>query len=206
MSLLPNHKSKFDNKFEELFGVRFEDLDIGVINTLASKAPKNLLPVLSASFDVDIDGLNENEARELIKNAFEIHYYSGTFYSLNKALKALYSDVRVREWFEYKGEPYHFKLELDASKNGLSPQILKRSDELINKYKNVRSVYDGASISISAKAIAKAYSCALSGESISVDPYTVSNISQRANFGLGGTTQINEIISAPINGMKIFSR
>ncbi|WP_257638065.1 hypothetical protein [Campylobacter concisus] len=40
MSLLPNHKSKFDKKFDELFGVRFEDLDIGVINTLASKAPK----------------------------------------------------------------------------------------------------------------------------------------------------------------------
>lgn len=206
MSLLPNHKSKFDKKIDELIGLRLEGLDLGAINTLASSCPESLLPILAASFDVDIDGLSQNEARELIKNAFEIHYYSGTFYSLNKALKALYSDVRVREWFEYKGEPYHFKLELDASKNGLSPQILKRSDELINKYKNVRSVYDGASISISAKAIAKAYSCVLSGESISVDPYTVSNISQRASFGLGGTTQINEIISAPINGMKIFSR
>ena len=62
MSLLPNHKSKFDKKFDLLFGVRFEDLDIGIINTLASKAPKNLLPVLATSFDVDIDGLNENEA------------------------------------------------------------------------------------------------------------------------------------------------
>ena len=101
MSLLPNHKSKFDKKFDLLFGVRFEDLGIGVINTLASKAPKKLLPVLAASFDVDIDGLNENEARELIKNAFEIHYYSGTFYSLNKALSALYTDAKVKDWFDY---------------------------------------------------------------------------------------------------------
>jgi len=85
ITFIKESEVRFDKKFDLLFGVRFEDLDIGVINTLANKAPKNLLPVLSASFDVDIDGLSENEARELIKNAFEIHYYSGTFYSLNKA-------------------------------------------------------------------------------------------------------------------------
>ena len=206
MSLLPNHKSKFDKKFDELFGVRFEDLDIGVINTLTSKAPKNLLPVLAASFDVDIDGLNENEARELIKNAFEIHYYSGTFYSLNKALSALYADTKVKEWFEYSGLPYHFKLELDASKNGVNPQTLKRSDEIINTYKNVRSVYDGASIKATASINLKAYSCTFSGESISVDPYVISNINQRASFKAGATTQINEIISIPINTKQIFAR
>ena len=199
MSLLPNHKSKFDKKIDEFIGLRFEGLDLGAIDTLASSCPESLLPILAASFDVDIDGLSQSEARELIKNAFEIHYYSGTFYSLNKALNALYSDVRVREWFEYKGEPYHFRLELDASKNGLSPQILKRSDELINKYKNVRSVYDGASIKATASINLKAYSYTFSGESISVDPYVISNINQRANFKVGATTQVNEIISIPIN-------
>lgn len=199
MSLLPNHKSKFDKKIDEFIGLRFKGLDLGAIDTLASSCPESLLPILAASFDVDIDGLSQSEARELIKNAFEIHYYSGTFYSLNKALNALYSDVRVREWFEYKGEPYHFRLELDASKNGLSPQILKRSDELINKYKNVRSVYDGASIKAIASINLKAYSYMLSGENISVDPYVISNISQTANFKVGATTQINEIISVPIN-------
>lgn len=199
MSLLPNHKSKFDKKIDEFIGLRFEGLDLGAIDTLASSCPESLLPILAASFDVDIDGLSQSEARELIKNAFEIHYYSGTFYSLNKALNALYSDVRVREWFEYKGEPYHFRLELDASKNGLSPQILKRSDELIDKYKNVRSVYDGASIKATANINLKAYSYTFSGENISVDPYVISNISQRASFKIGATTQINEIISIPVN-------
>ena len=206
MSLLPNHKSKFDKKFDLLFGVRFENLDIGVINTLASKAPKNVLPVLAASFDVDIDGLSENEARELIKNAYEIHYYSGTFYSLNKALSALYADAKVKEWFDYAGLPYHFKLELDASKNGVSPQTLKRSDEIINTYKNVRSVYDGANIKVGIKADVKAYSYTFSGESISVDPYVISNISQRASFKVGATTQINEIISIPIDAIRVLTR
>lgn len=206
MSLLPNHKSKFDKKIDEFIGLRFEGLDLGAIDTLASSCPESLLPILAASFDVDIDGLSQSEARELIKNAFEIHYYSGTFYSLNKALNALYSDVRVREWFEYKGEPYHFKLELDASKNGVSPQTLKRSDEIINTYKNVRSVYDGASIKATASINLKAYSYTFSGENISVDPYVVSNISQRASFKVGATTQINEIISIPIDAIRVLTR
>ena len=206
MSLLPNHKSKFDKKIDLLFGVRFEDLDIGVINTLASSAPKSLLPILAASFDVDIDGLNENEARELIKNAFEIHYYSGTFYSLNKALSALYADAKVKEWFDYAGLPYHFKLELDASKNGVSLQTLKRSDEIINTYKNVRSVYDGASIKATAIVNLKAHSFAFIGEAISVDPYVVSNINQRESFKVGATTQINEIISIPIAAIRVLTR
>ena len=189
-----------------LFGVRFEGLDLGAIDTLASSCPESLLPVLAASFDVDIDGLNENEARELIKNAFEIHYYSGTFYSLNKALSALYADAKVKEWFDYAGLPYHFKLELDASKNGVSPQTLKRSDEIINTYKNVRSVYDGASIKATVSINLKAYSYTFSGESISVDPYVISNISQRASFKVGATTQINEIISIPIDATRVLTR
>ena len=199
MSLLPNHKSKFDKKIDEFIGLRFEGLDLGAIDTLASSCPESLLPILAASFDVDIDGLSQSEDRELIKNAFEIHYYSGTFYSLNKALSALYADAKVKEWFDYSGLPYHFKLELDASKNGVSPQTLKRSDEIINTYKNVRSVYDGASIKATASINLKAYSYTFSGENISVDPYVVSNISQRASFKIGATTQINEIISIPVN-------
>lgn len=63
MSLLPNHKIKLDKLLDELFGFRFENLDIGVINTLADSCPVSLLPILATSFDVDIDGLNETNAR-----------------------------------------------------------------------------------------------------------------------------------------------
>ncbi|WP_267873578.1 hypothetical protein [Campylobacter anatolicus] len=35
MSLLPNHKSKIDLSLDGLFGIRLDELDIGVINTLA---------------------------------------------------------------------------------------------------------------------------------------------------------------------------
>ncbi|MBE2985449.1 phage tail protein [Campylobacter sp. RM9344] len=97
MTLLPNHKSKFDKKFDELFGIRFDEFDIGVINTLADSCPVSLLPILAASFDVDIEGLSEIAARELIKNAFAIHYYSGTFYAVKKAVQAIDSGALIIE-------------------------------------------------------------------------------------------------------------
>lgn len=97
MSLLPSHKSKFDKKLDELFGVKFDELDIGVINTLAGICPAKLLPILAASFDVDIDGLNEITARKLVKNAFSIHRLSGTAYAVRMAVASIDSGVLVIE-------------------------------------------------------------------------------------------------------------
>lgn len=97
MSLLPNHKSKFDKLLDELFGLRLGGLDIGVINTLADSCPASLLPILAASFDVNIDELNETNARWLIKNAFKIHFYSGSFYAVKKAVQGVDSGAIIIE-------------------------------------------------------------------------------------------------------------
>ena len=97
MNLLPNHKSKFDKKFDELFGVRLDNLDLGAINVLADSCPASLLPILAQSYDVDIEGLGETAARELIRNAFEIHFYSGTFYAVKKAVSAYDKDALIIE-------------------------------------------------------------------------------------------------------------
>ncbi|MBR8466546.1 phage tail protein I, partial [Campylobacter sp. faydin G-140] len=118
MSLLPKHKSKFDKKLDDFFGIKLDGLDISVINTLADTCPAQLLPILATSFDVDIDGLSQSLARELLHNAFKIHYYSGTFYALNKALKTFLNKCEVKEWFSYNAQPYHFKLIFKVSNTG----------------------------------------------------------------------------------------
>ena len=143
MTMLPGHKSKFDKKFDEFFDVRLNELDLGSINILATSCPTPLLPILADSFDVDIDGLGEDSARKLIKNAFEIHYYSGTLYSLNKALRSFYADIRILEWFSYDGEPYCFKVEIDLKDDGTDETRYKKLDTVVQRYKNVRSVFKG---------------------------------------------------------------
>lgn len=141
MSLLPKHKSKFDKKFDELFDIRLFSLDISLIDTLAKTCPRQLLPILAISFDVDIDGLDEKKARELIVNAFKAHYYSGTLYILQKALKTHFKSSEVREWFSYGGKPYFFKINgIDITNSGLNKKSLISLDETIKEYKNVRSI------------------------------------------------------------------
>lgn len=114
MNLLPNHKSKFDKKFDELFGVRLDNLDLGAINILADSCPASLLPILAQSYDVDIEGLGETGARGLIKEAFKIHYYSGTFYAVKKAVHAIDSGAIIVEG--NLGQKYNGSIKHDRSR------------------------------------------------------------------------------------------
>lgn len=160
---------------------------------------------LAHQFDTEPKSLSIEETKELLKTPLKTYFFEGTSESLETGLKAYYSGASTKQWIEYGGEPYHFKLILDASK-GLSKEQVAKTDKLIKTYKNVRSVYDGANIKVGIKADVKAYSYAISGENVSVYPYVVSNINEHAHFKFGATTQINEIISIPINTKQIFAR
>lgn len=162
-------------------------------------------PYLAHQFDTEPKSLSIDETKELLKAPLKTYFFEGTSESLETGLKAYYGGASTKQWSEYGGEPYHFKLILDASK-GLSKEQVAKTDKLIKTYKNVRSVYDGANIKVGIKADVKAYSYAISGENISVYPYVVSNINEHAHFKFGATTQINEIISIPINTKQIFAR
>ena len=177
MSLLPSHKSKFDKKLDEFFKAELEGLDISLINTMALSCHPNLVPLLAKSFDIDISGLSTKSARSLMQNAFSIHYYLGTVYGLKKALKSLDMDIAVTEWYEYGGKPYHFKASINASKTGINFSDLKRLDEIINEYKNVRSICQSVEISQSIEVMQKSKSAFISGEEIEILPYQITNLS-----------------------------
>lgn len=114
MSILPNGKPKFDKKLDDLFGLSLAGLDIGVINILADSCPASLLGILADSLDVNIEGLSETVARLLIKEAFKIHYYSGTFYTVKKAVNAIDSGAIIVEG--NLGQKYDGSIKHDRSR------------------------------------------------------------------------------------------
>ena len=114
MSILPSGKPKFDKKLDDLFGLSLAGLDIGVINILADSCPASLLGILADSLDVNIDELNETGARLLIKEAFKIHYYSGTFYAVKKAVNAIDSGAIIVEG--NLGQKYDGSIKYDRSR------------------------------------------------------------------------------------------
>lgn len=66
----------------------------------------------------------------------------GTKAAVERAISAIYPNTQVLEWFEYGGEPYHFKLHIDISKESGDKDKPLRVLERVNFYKNLRSHLD----------------------------------------------------------------
>jgi len=173
-SLLPNHKPIFDKKLDLFFENRLGSFDLSLINTLPLKCHKKLLPILANSFDINIDCLNEKEARELIH--FNLHLYKGTAYSLSRALNILFKDTKVIEWFTYGGKPYYFKVEVKADKTPIRKEFYTRLGKAINEYKNVRSVLEKIVVTTKTDLAKKYATASLSGESIKVEPLLIKEL------------------------------
>ena len=146
---------------------------------------------LAFMFDVEPKSSSLEETKELLKEPIKTYFNEGTFYSLNKALKAFYSECEIKEWHEYGGEPYRFKLILEASKKGISEASLKKTTDMIEVYKNVRSVYDGSVIKIASSTNIYAGVALSSGATICVDPFSPRDIdtSQSAYFACALKTE-----------------
>jgi len=83
------------------------------------------------------------DKRRLIKSAIELHRYKGTPYAIKKVLEALGLSGDIKEWFEYGGEPYKFKVYISSIP---SEELWERLIHLINEYKNERSWLDAIGI------------------------------------------------------------
>lgn len=150
---------------------------------------------LAFMFDIEPKSRNLDETKELLKEPFKVYFNEATFNALDMALKDFYATTNVKEWHEYGGAPYHFKLELEASHQGINQDSLKKTDEIVSTYKNVRSVYDGVSIKIATKTNAHAGSYLMQGETISVMPYVLRELETKAKFYHANTFKTHEIIN-----------
>lgn len=112
-------------------------------------------PVLDAlAYDLnvpwyDYEGDIESK-RNTIRECMQIHQFKGTKYAVQTALESVYEQVQVREWFEYGGEPYHFKVTIYDS--GSDAERRRRVLAKIKYYKNLRSVLEATEFIIAAKA------------------------------------------------------
>ncbi len=89
------------------------------------------------------------EKRNLIKRAIELHRYKGTPYAIKEVLKALGLEGNIKEWFEYGGEPYHFRVEVYSKNKFIDRETEEKLLKLIEEYKNVRSRLEKVSIGYS---------------------------------------------------------
>lgn len=85
------------------------------------------------------DGADIISKRNVLKNYENVLAIAGTPDAVKYAVKDLFGDVEIIEWPEYGGQPYHFKMIVNAK---LTEDNTKRFTAAIDKMKNVRSIID----------------------------------------------------------------
>lgn len=81
--------------------------------------------------------------RQLIAGSLLLHRRRGTPWAVRTALEtALRLPTVIRQWWEYEGRPYFFRVRLDVSDAGLDETGVTDAMRLIFDYKNARSWLD----------------------------------------------------------------
>ncbi|EAK5011017.1 phage tail protein I [Campylobacter coli] len=170
-TLILNHHPKQSKAIDLSAEARFEDLKIESITNLAMRCDERLLPVLANAYNVSIDGLEEKEARKLISKALLLDRYNGTTWAIKEALSAVFPTAVVKEWFNYGGKPYFFKVKVSTTNVSFDERTLNTLERLIKDFKNVRSVLEAIEIEIESKNDSFNASAELSGEAIEILPF-----------------------------------
>ena len=141
MSLLPPNQPINDQKLALFLTDNLECLT-EYLTTLPDEANKEVLEHLAVIFDVDIAGLNEDEAREYIKSAIDIHKHKGTVYAVKKAINVVFEKAELKEWFDKGLTAGLFDVEVTLKADPTAIYTTKKfqtAKTLINDAKNVRS-------------------------------------------------------------------
>ncbi|ECF6053643.1 phage tail protein I [Salmonella enterica subsp. salamae] len=186
-----------DERFSILANIaaeRFAQLDMTTLLVyLVDIVDASALPSLAEQFHVQgLEGWlfasNEQEKRELIKQAIELHKYKGTVWAVRRVLEILSLPGAITEWFEYGGKAYFFKVDIELVNQEMDENLFNNLVELIHEYKNVRSKLEALIVWIINQSAIPIIGCALyGGELTTVLPFQILEVQQTKPiyFGTG---------------------
>lgn len=85
-------------------------------------------------------GISLQAKREMIQSSLLLHRRNGTPWAVRHALETLLRvPATLKEWFNYGGKPYFFRVRLDVSGVFVDVRWLQSAFQIVMDYKNVRS-------------------------------------------------------------------
>lgn len=121
--------------------------EIGLLSIYAriDELPEDLLDILARDFKIDWwdPDYTLEEKRRTFKSSWYVHKHMGTKAAVETAIRAIYPFTTVEEWFEYGGEPYRFRLNINITSDSGDKARQKRVLDRLNFYKSLRSHNDG---------------------------------------------------------------
>ena len=129
----------------EVLAVRPAEIERLRIYPAIDTLDEPLLDILAHDFKVDWwdPEYSLEEKRRTLKDSWRVHRLLGTRAAVEMAISAIYPHTQVLEWFEYGGEPYHFRLDINITNDSIDSAKQRRVLERLNFYKSLRSHNDG---------------------------------------------------------------
>ena len=118
----------------EALAARLAEIDRVRIISNIDALDETVLDILARDFKVDWYDPNYSleEKRRTVKSSWRVHKTLGTKAAVETAIRAIYPLTTVEEWFEYGGEPYHFRLNIDITSDSGDRARQKRVLERLN--------------------------------------------------------------------------
>ncbi|MDT3416182.1 phage tail P2-like protein [Brevibacillus aydinogluensis] len=88
-----------------------------VLLATLDQQPEEVVDLLAWQFHVDFyePDLPLEKKRALVREAFPWHRRKGTPWTVEQVVSIVFPGAKVAEWFEYGGEPYHFRVETEGT-------------------------------------------------------------------------------------------
>lgn len=118
---------------------------LNIIYARIDELEDEMLDILGYDLHVDWydDSFSVEKKRQIIKDSVKVHKYLGTKYAVSTVLKSLFTDATIHEWFQYGGNPFTFKINLNISGSGMTTELQRKIVRQMFFYKNLRSHLDG---------------------------------------------------------------
>lgn len=178
-----------------------EDVDKIIIIPNVEKLEEELLDHLAFYLHVDFYDLtfDVETKRELVKESVYLHQIKGTPTSVERAIYTVFGKAKLREWFDYGGDPYYFSVDIYATKKGVSQENLIKLERLIETYKNKRSWLETINIFLTSKGKFYISSALIGGEEITVYPYSPTSIESKGKvyIATGNDTTVENMAVYP---------
>ncbi|WP_154952979.1 phage tail protein I [Klebsiella grimontii] len=140
--------------------------------------PVKLLPYLAWALSVDRwdEKWPEATKRSVCASSFFVHQHKGTISALRRVVEPLGFLIEVREWWKLDEEPGTFRIIVDVLNNGVTDEIYREIERVIEDTKPASRHLTGLSLSLSSRGEIVAGAGCYFGDEMTIYPYTPEKI------------------------------
>lgn len=135
--------------FGEMTRYLYDTLQSVIFWADINSADDMLLNSMAAEIDCPFyeNGMSIEQKRELIAVSDIYNRRTGTTSAVDKLIAAAFKNGNIQEWYEYGGNPYCFKINMDSSSSKSEMNDFNYFFSMLRKIKNARSKLEVINIS-----------------------------------------------------------